>query len=53
MLEYLAKYLVADAMVALLEQPSHGRSGQHPRRIPANATVDFKLSGEYDGSSGR
>ena len=34
---------------ARLERTLHGqRPGQHPAPIPANATVDLKLSGQYD-----
>ena len=42
-------YLVVDATRARLERALHGqRPGQHPALIPANATVDLKLSGAYD-----
>ena len=42
-------YLVADATVrAWSERFMDNDQANTQRRIPANATVDFKLSGEYD-----
>jgi iron complex outermembrane receptor protein len=48
-LEHLAEIPRGRCHGARLERALHGqRSGQHPAPIPANATVDFKLSGAYE-----